>query len=216
MRWESLETGPFSPGIPAGNPYRGSMAATPPSAPAADHVSAVDVHAEHLVVRSRLGSRVVGPLTFDIAPGALALATGDSPAGRWALAAALTGRLPLERMRAVGSLSVGGMTTPPMIRNVSVLAQSWRMRRVPEPSDRRLGAMAWARRTDAGLVVLSPGLDGLDAAQRQVVLIGAQELAAEGRTVLVTAPQSAIGAAERHLVSDTIALATVGRTTSAA
>ncbi|MCB0914757.1 MAG: hypothetical protein H6525_05530 [Actinobacteria bacterium] len=169
-----------------------------------------------LVVRTNFGARVTGPLTLTVELGSLAVAEGDTPAGRLALAAAVTGRLPLERMRAIGTVTVAGRSTPPLIRTVAVLAQSWRIHGVENRSHRRLAALTWARRTDAELIVLAPGLDGLEADERELVLAGAAELTAQGRTVLITAPQSGVGPRERQLASATIALTTDSRRTSAA
>lgn len=174
------------------------------------------VRVQGLLVRTELGALVAGPVTFTIDPGTLTLLEGATPASRWAIAAALTGRLPLDRMQALGSLSVGGMTTPPLIRVVAVLAQSWRIHAVPDSSQRRLAALAWTRRTDANLIVLAPGLDGLTAEERILVLAGARELVDDGRTVVVTAPLGVIGAQEHTLADDTITLTTPTRGISVA
>jgi hypothetical protein len=172
------------------------------------------VHVTDLVVSEALGQLLLGPVSLHLAAGDLAVITGADPAGRWLLACALTGRLPLDRMRQTGRVTVAGRSTPPLIRAVSVLADSWRLPGIACPVDRRLAALNWARQSEAGLVALSSGLDGLTPNEQSMVLHGAAELAAGGRTVVVTSPLATTGLPGNELVSATIALP--GRTPLAA
>lgn len=188
----------------------------PPDRIGARATAAATLTVSGLVVRSIHGVHLLGPVSFTAEPGQVTLLTGSDPAARWALASAVTGRLPLERMRVGGTVSVAGHTTPPLIRNDSVLAQSWRIRGVADDAERRLAALAWASSLRVGLIVLSPGLDGLDEPGCRVVLDAAVRVAESGRTVLVTAPTSAAGAAEQHLVGATITLPSGHRNQSAA
>lgn len=183
------------------------MAHTTRSELIGDHTStATPLVVRELVIRSMHGVHLIGPVSFTASSGRVTLLTGADPAARWALASAVTGRLPMERMRVGGTVSVAGLTTPPLIRNASVLAQSWRIRGVADAAERRLAALAWARSVPVELILLSPGLDGLDEAGCRMVLEDAARVADSGRTVVITAPVGAAAGAELHLATVTIAL----------
>jgi hypothetical protein len=185
-------------------PIRSGLVGDPPST--AKPLAVRGLVVRGLVVRSLQGTRLVGPVSFTAAPGEVTLLTGADPVARWALASAVKGRLPPERMKMGGTVSVGRLTTPPLIRNTAALAQSWRVRGVVDPADRRLAALAWASDLPVELILLSPGLDGLDEHGRRLVLEAANRVAESGPVVVVTAPVAAAGPAERDLATVTITL----------
>jgi hypothetical protein len=183
------------------------MTRTPPHEPVGSRpTKAANLVAHGLVVRGMHGTHLVGPVSFTAEPGAVTLLTGTDPAARWAVAGAITGRLPMDRMRVGGTISMGGLTTPPLLRSESALAQSWRIRGVADAAERRLAALAWARSLSIHVIVLSPGLDGLDQAGRRLVLEDAARTAESGRIVVVTAPTNVAGSVERQLATVTITL----------
>ena len=148
------------------------------------------MHVRDLVITTRSGRLLIGPTSFDAHEDSLTLLAGADPAARWALGTALAGVLP-ERLTLAGRIEVAGRHTPPLLRTVAALAQSWRIRGVARTVDRRLAALSWAASLTVPLIVLSPGLDGLAAEECQRVLEAAQRIAATGRTLLVTAPVTA-------------------------
>lgn len=172
------------------------------------------VHVQGLVVSEALGPLLLGPVSLHLAAGDLAVVTGADPAGRWLLTYAVTGRLPLDRLRMTGLVRVAERTTPALIRTVSVLADSWRLPGVASPVDRRLAALDWAQQTEASMVALSSGLDGLTPTEQSRVLQRAAALAGDGRTVVITSPVVTTGLTGHELVNATITLP--GRTPLAA
>ena len=159
-----------------------------------------------LFVRDLSGDLLVGPVSLDLPPGTLTILTGATPAGRYALACALTGRLPLDRLRARGTVIVGGLSAPPSIRNATTLAQSWRVPDATTTIERRQLSLAWAATRHTGVVCLCPGLSGLTGADRLALLAAAAELRDRGVTLVVTAAGHDLTDAESTLADATINL----------
>ena len=142
------------------------------------HVQTLQSHDRHTLVHD---------FHFHAEPGTINLLVGATPAARWALACALAGRLPSDRFHFQGEVSVAGRNSAPALRSLVSLAQPWRIRSAETELDRRLRALDWAEPMDTPLVILSPGLDGLEPEQRAVVLNRGRHIAARGATVIITA-----------------------------
>lgn len=143
-----------------------------------------------LDVRSLQGrdrTTLVHDFNFNAEPGTVNLLVGATPAARWALACVLAGRLPNDRFSFQGHVQVAGRKSAPMLRSLVSLAQPWRIRDGETEVERRLRALDWAEPMQTPLVILSPGLDGLDAQDRATVMDRARQIAAAGTTVIVTA-----------------------------
>lgn len=158
-----------------------------------------------LFVRDLDGDLLIGPVSLDLPPGSLTILTGATPAGRGALVCALTGRLPLTRLRAHGTVHVGGHSAPPGIRNVSTLAHSWQTYG-NTAVERRLQALAWAATRHSALICLWPGLEGLAEADRVTLLQTAGELRDQGVTLVLSAAARDLTGAEYSLADATINL----------
>lgn len=167
---------------------------------------AVGVITRGLLVRSATGTPLLGPVSLTIPTGSLTIVTGGTPASRYALGCAITGRVPLERLRLRGLVQVGDRTSPPLIRAITALPQSWHVRRAQDTSERRLAALEWAHRRHPALAALTPGLDGLDEAERHALLRAARALVDDDITVVLTATSQQVGSPERELADATIVL----------
>ena len=130
---------------------------------------------------------LVHDFEFTARPGTVNLLVGATPAARWALASVLAGRLPSDRFTFTGEVSVAGRHSAPALRSLVSLAQPWRIRSSETELDRRLRALDWAEPMETPLVILSPGLDGLDADERAAVIDRGRQIAATGTTVIITA-----------------------------
>lgn len=130
---------------------------------------------------------LVHDFQFRAEPGTVNLLVGATPAARWALACVLAGRLPSDRFSFHGEASVAGRRSAPALRSLVSLAQPWRIRSSETELDRRLRALDWAEATDTPLVILSPGLDGLEPADRAAVIDRGRHIATRGVTVIITA-----------------------------
>ena len=130
---------------------------------------------------------LVKDFQFRAQPGTVNLLVGATPAARWALASILAGRLPSDRFTFVGEVTVAGRHSAPALRSLVSLAQPWRIRSSETELDRRLRALDWAEPMDTPLVILSPGLDGLDSDGRAAVIDRGRQIAASGTTVIITA-----------------------------
>lgn len=142
------------------------------------HVQTLQSHDRHTLVHD---------FHFRAEPGTINLLVGATPAARWALACVLAGRLPSDRFNFHGEVSVAGRRSAPALRSLVSLAQPWRIRSSETELDRRLRALDWAEPMDTPLVILSPGLDGLDPEARAEVLDRGRSIAAKGVTVIITA-----------------------------
>lgn len=142
------------------------------------HVRTLQGHDRHTLVHD---------FHFHAEPGTVNLLMGATPAARWALACVLAGRLPSDRFTFNGEVAVAGRRSAPALRSLVSLAQPWRIRRSETELDRRLRALDWAEPMDTPLVILSPGLDGLEPAQRAEVIDRGRAIAARGITVIITA-----------------------------
>lgn len=130
---------------------------------------------------------LVHDFAFQAEPGTVNLLVGATPAARWALASVLAGRLPSDRFHFNGEVSVAGRNSAPALRSLVSLAQPWRIRSSESELDRRLRALDWAEHMETPLVILSPGLDGLDTDERAAVIDRGRQIAARGATVIITA-----------------------------
>jgi hypothetical protein len=155
------------------------------------------VGADRLTV-TEPGRLLLPPTELRIAAGTVAALVGGTQISRLVLAHALTGRLPADRVRLRGQLTVFGATSPADIRVRSLLALPWRTHAGPLAIARRLAALEWAtnravgtRRPNRLLVVLSPGLEGLQQDEIAQVVAGAKELNDLGPTVLLTGAEPA-------------------------
>ncbi len=139
------------------------------------------------------GRLLLPPTDLRIAADTAAVLAGGTSISRLILAHALTGRLPTDRVRRRGALDVFGATSPADIRGRSLLALPWRARSRPTAVGRRLAALDWAaeravsvRNPSRLLIVLSPGLEGLQPDEVAQVAAAATNVHALGPTVLVT------------------------------
>lgn len=153
-------------------------AAATQGAPVELHVRTLQDHDRHTLVRD---------FDFRAEPGTINLLVGATPAARWALACVLAGRLHSERFNFQGEVSVAGRHSTPALRSLVSLAQPWRIRSSETELDRRLRALDWAEPMNTPLVILSPGLDGLEPAERAKVIDRGRHIAARGVTVIITA-----------------------------
>jgi len=130
---------------------------------------------------------LVRDFTWTSPPGHLTVLTGATPASRWAVAALLADALPAERFAFTGSLTIDGRGSALAHRSLVALAEAWRVRSADTEPGRRLAALRWAERSERPFVVLSPGIENLDTPDSLTVVTAAQQLAAAGTTVLLTA-----------------------------
>ena len=154
-----------------------------------------------LDVRSLQGrdrDTLVHDFHFTAEPGTVNLLVGASPAARWALACVLAGRLPSDRFAFHGRVRVAGRQSAPMLRSLVSLAQPWRIRDSETEVERRLRALDWAEPMQTPLVILSPGLDGLNAEDRATIMTRARQIAANGTTVIITAGSEHCGDLDDH------------------
>lgn len=131
---------------------------------------------------------VVRDYRFGADEASVTLMTNKDPAARWALARLLAGRLAHDRYTFYGHVRVAGHRSRMSLRSLVALAEPWHVRSVDNELQRRLRALDWAEATDSPVVVLSPGLDGLDPRHFSPLLDHAHRLSDKGVSVIITAP----------------------------
>mgnify|MGYP003599451224 CR=1 FL=1 len=176
-----------------------------PQSGSAARVLAPGVQASRLCVRDLHGEVLVGPVSFTLAPGSLNILTGATPAGRYALVAALTGRLPLTRVRQHGAMVVFGHSAPTGIRALTTLVLPWQS---PGTStgERRHQALAWADSQHTALAGMCPGLEGLSGADQESLLRVGHRLRDHGVIVVLSANNRDLTAATLQQADATIDL----------